>query len=166
MGNILFVGLNVQGSNNNFARNAEMDAEYFERNEAVNMYLRESYALAKKNDNQAVVVVIQANPKFETANSAAPDKDGFLDFRKVLEEETIAFDGKPVILLHGDSHYFRIDKPLRGTKSRRRLENFTRVETFGTPDIHWLIATVDYANPNLFIFEPRIVKDNVIKHSQ
>ena len=166
MGNILFVSLNVQGSNNNFARTPEMDAEYFERNEAVNAYLHESFALAKNNDNQAVVVVIQANPKFDTAKRAAPDKDGFRDFRTVLEEETIAFAGKPVILLHGDSHYFRIDKPLRGTKSKRRIENFTRVETFGTPDVHWLLATVDNSNPNMFIFEPRIIKDNVIDHSK
>lgn len=166
MGNILFVGLNVQGSNNNLARTPEMDTEYFERNEAVNVYLRESFTLAKKNDNQAIVVVIQANPRFEKMGRAAPDKDGFRDFRAVLEEETIAFTGKPVILFHGDSHYFRIDKPLRGTKSRRRLENFTRVETFGSPDVHWLLATVDYANPNLFLFEPRVIKDNVIDHSE
>jgi hypothetical protein len=28
----------------------------------------------------------------------------------LLREETVAFR-KPVVLVHGDSHYFRIDKP-------------------------------------------------------
>lgn len=42
---------------------------------------------------------------------------------------TIAF-GKPVAYVHGDSHYFRIDKPLLDANGIRAL-NFTRVETFG-----------------------------------
>ena len=33
-------------------------------------------------------------------------------------------------MLHGDSHYFRVDKPFQDSVGRR-LENFTRVETFG-----------------------------------
>ncbi len=163
-GNILFVGLNVQGSNNNFGRTPEMDKEYYERNDAVNAYLRESFAHAKKNRNLAIVINIQANPRFDVKKDADPSKDGYRDFRAVLEKETLAFKGKPVILVHGDSHYFRIDKPLYSSKSRRRIENFTRVETFGSPDVHWLLATVDYSNPNLFIFEPRIVKSNMIDH--
>jgi len=35
-----------------------------------------------------------------------------------------------VAYVHGDSHYFRVDKPFLDAKGRR-LENFTRVETFG-----------------------------------
>ena len=34
-------------------------------------------------------------------------------------------------------------KPLSGAKSQRRIENFTRVETFGNPDAHWLRVTAD-----------------------
>jgi hypothetical protein len=36
----------------------------------------------------------------------------------------------PVAAVHGDSHHFRIDKPLLDSQGRR-LENFTWVETFG-----------------------------------
>jgi len=35
-----------------------------------------------------------------------------------------------VVDVHGDSHYFRVDKPLLDTLGRR-LENFTGLETFG-----------------------------------
>jgi hypothetical protein len=47
-------------------------------------------------------------------------------FLLALRDEVIGFR-KPVAWVHGDSHYFRVDKPFQG----RRLENFTRVETFG-----------------------------------
>ena len=66
--------------------------------------------------------------------------------------------------MHGDSHYFRIDKPLQGRRSKRRIENFTRVETFGNPDVHWVRARVDAGDPNVFSFEQRIVKENLVRH--
>src|SRR6187200_2717305 len=56
--------------------------------------------------------------------------------------------GRPVAVVHGDSHYFRIDKPFLDAQGRR-LENFTRVETFGDHqengdnDVHWLRVDVD-----------------------
>lgn len=40
------------------------------------------------------------------------------------------------------------------------LANFTRVETFGARNTHWVSATVDPNDPNLFAFEPRIVAAN------
>jgi hypothetical protein len=47
--------------------------------------------------------------------------------------EAIAF-GKPVVLVNGDSHYFRIDKPYMRLPARESaIENVTRVETFGSP---------------------------------
>nr|QNO41811.1 hypothetical protein EABBNKNM_00026 [Methanosarcinales archaeon ANME-2c ERB4]QNO42734.1 hypothetical protein APGODIHH_00023 [Methanosarcinales archaeon ANME-2c ERB4] len=35
--------------------------------------------------------------------------------------------------------------------------NFTRVETFGAPDVHWIRATVDVNDPNLFSFKQGFV---------
>ena len=64
------------------------------------------------------------------------------------------------MLVHGDSHYFRIDKPL--VRQGALIENFTRVETFGPPDVHWVRATVDPGNPMVFVFEQRIVPENVL----
>jgi hypothetical protein len=85
--------------------------------------------------------------------------DGFADFMAALQEETSAF-GKPVVLIHGDWHYLRIDKPMRRATGTA-IENFTRVETFGQPDVHWLRATVDTADPNVFSFRQEIVKENI-----
>jgi hypothetical protein len=44
-------------------------------------------------------------------SSGAGDPDGFHDLLSELREKTIALR-KPVVLVHGDSHYFMIDKPL------------------------------------------------------
>jgi hypothetical protein len=41
------------------------------------------------------------------------------------------------------------------------IANFTRVETFGARNTHWVHATIDLNDPNLFKFEPRIVPENV-----
>ena len=72
---------------------------------------------------------------------------------------------RPVAYLHGDSHYFRIDKPFLNSKGQR-LENFTRVETFGdnqangTNDVNWLKVLVDPASREVFAYQPQIVPAN------
>lgn len=159
---VLFVGLHVVGSNNNLGRTASADAEYAGRNAANLAWLRQSFDLAATNGCRAVMIVIQANPNFDLP-ATSPQRTGFNDFLAALEEETLAARG-PVVLVHGDSHYFRIDKPLVGTRSGRRVEHFTRVETFGENDNHWVHVTVDPGNPNVFVFDQRIVAANLIRH--
>ncbi|MGR9117367.1 MAG: hypothetical protein ACU85E_16560, partial [Gammaproteobacteria bacterium] len=41
-----------------------------------------------------------------------------------------------------------------------RLENFTRVETFGNPNAHWVKVTVDRNSSNVFSFEQKFVEKN------
>jgi hypothetical protein len=65
-----------------------------------------------------------------------------------------------VALVHGDSHYFKVDRPLSRSSGGGVLANFTRVETFGARNTQWVSGTVDVTNPNLFVFEPRIVAAN------
>lgn len=94
----------------------------------------------------------------------APFPDGFKDFLTELRNQTIAF-AKPVVAVHGDSHYFRLDKPLLDS-SGRRLENFTRLETFGDHaenndnDVHWVKVEVDPSSREVFSFQPQIVPAN------
>ena len=72
---------------------------------------------------------------------------------------------KPVVLVYGDSHYFRVDKPLQDAQGRR-VENFTRVETFadnaanGLNDVHWVKVLVDPKSRDVFAFQPQIVPAN------
>jgi hypothetical protein len=156
MGNVMFVGLNVPGAINNFGQ-----PEFAERNAANIAWLRESFAFGKIEDRRAIMIIIQANPWPERGSTNRVHA-GFREFLSALEQETLAFE-KPVVLVHGDSHYFRIDKPLYG-RTQRRIENFTRVETFGHPDAHWLRVTVDPTDPQVFTFRQRIVKANLVQH--
>ena len=78
--------------------------------------------------------------------------------RHCFRAETLAFRGQ-VALVHGDSHYFKMDKPLNGPADGV-LANFTRIETFGARNTHWVSASIDPDNPNLFDFQPRAVAAN------
>ena len=156
-GRVVFAGLNVPGDDNHFGT-----PEFGPRNAANVSWIKDTFALASRERLRAVMFVMQANPNFDKPATNRL-RAGFNEMLKVLEQETLAF-GRPVVLVHGDSHYYRIDQPLMGTKSRRRIENFTRVETFGNPDVHWLKVSVDWRDPNVFTFRPQYVKKNLVNH--
>jgi hypothetical protein len=158
-GNVLFAGLNVPGDSNNFGQ-----PEARERNRANLAWLKEAFTQAATEKRSALMIIIQANPHFELPPTNRL-RVGFNELLSLLEQETIAFK-KPVVLVHGDSHYFRIDKPLVSSRSKRRLENFTRVETFGNPDVHWIRVQADERNPDVFTFQPEIVEKNLIDHQR
>jgi Calcineurin-like phosphoesterase len=159
--NVLFVGLHVVGSNNNLGQPpASSAAEFAARNAANLDWLRQSFAVARADQRKAVMIIIQANPLFELPPSD-PRRGGFNDTLAELATQTIAFD-RPVVLVHGDSHYFRIDKPMIGPRSGRRVEHFTRVETFGEFDNHWLHVGVEPDLPNVFAYDQRIVAANLV----
>lgn len=158
---VVFLAINMPGSNNNFGRTPEQDKEYADRNSANLAWIEESFASAKRINSKGIILVAQANPGFEL-DPADKRRSGYNDFIAALETETRNFPGQ-VVYVHGDTHYFRIDKPLpRFTDETQlpRLLNFTRVETFGSPNVHWLRAFYDPKNPNVFEFQQQIVPKN------
>jgi hypothetical protein len=168
-GGITFVTVHVVGSNNGLGRTAEGDVEYAERNTANLAWLRQGFAHARASQSRAIMILQQAHifPEFPPLPALlGTQPSGFTDLRALLEQETIAF-GKPVVLVHGDSHFFRIDKPFGARVGRGvttpAVENFTRVETFGSPNHHWVQVTVDADDPQVFTFRQRIVVPNVVK---
>ena len=156
-GGVIFAGLNVPGSDNHFGK-----PEFEPRNSANIAWIREAFAIATRENLRAVMLIMQANLHFDLPATNRVRR-GFNQMLRAIEEETLTFQ-KPVVLVHGDSHYFRIDQPLMASKSRRRIENFTRVETFGNPDMHWIKVRVDWRDPNVFQFRPQYVRKNLLKH--
>jgi hypothetical protein len=157
-GDVTFLGLNIPGSNNNRWRAPD---EYAARNEANLEWMRKGFDHAEADGSSAVMIAIQGDPGF----MRPPDKrTGYNDFLSTLEGETLAF-GKPVVLVHGDTHTFRVDKPMTSATIGQRVENFTRVETFGSPDVHWVRASVDTSDPNVFAFQPEIVEENTVEET-
>lgn len=63
---VLFITVHNVGSNNNWGRTPEMDAEYTDRNAANLTWLTQAFERAQKEQARAVVLFTQANPQFET----------------------------------------------------------------------------------------------------
>ncbi|MDP4302965.1 hypothetical protein [Leptothrix discophora] len=174
-GPVTFVGLNVPGSNNNVVMNAKectgksarkaancdaANAEYLERDAANIAWLDASFKAAKAAGSRGVVVVIQGDPGFDLPEtedldeSQAPGVSGYRNFMAEVSRQTTAFDGE-VLFVHGDTHAFKVDKPLHAPNNM--MTNFTRVETFGSPSLHWVKVTVTPGAASLFRIEPVIV---------
>lgn len=171
-GPVVFIGLNVQGSNDNYpyagvdgetrsaAEIARQRAEEIARKAANIEWLRDGFDYAKRVRARGVMVIWQADPNFNNDQHLADTRsyDAYPAYVDALRAVTLAFRGQ-VALVHGDGHYFKVDKPLNGPADGV-LANFIRVETFGARNTHWVSAHVDPTNPNLFEFEPRIVSAN------
>lgn len=155
-GGVLFVGLNLPGSDNNYhgtTRNGGPVAEFLVRSAANRVWLQQAFALAREKKLPGLMIVIQANPEFEAA-SAQHSKPAYAEFLQQLRDETMAFTGQ-VVLVHGDSHLQKIDQPLLDAAGKEVVKNFTRVETYGYPFMGWIKATVDVSDPQVFKFSPR-----------
>lgn len=178
LGGVLFVTVHIVGENDNWGRTPEMDAEHKERKAANVAWLKEAFSEAKRTNSRGLVILSQANPGFETVwpegaktryflrfvprGQPVPSRPlAFNDYLQTLADELEGYE-RPVAYLHGDTHLFRIDKPLYSRKTNRSFENFTRVETFGWPDTHWVRVTVDPVDPQLFRFKAEIVPENVV----
>lgn len=167
--------VHVVGSNNNLAPWSGIDttdtvatpradrvAEFQAREAAALAWVDATFDQAIARDSAGVVIAIQANPLFELASTHG-ERQGFNAFLARLADRSKAF-GKPVLLTHGDSHYFRLDKPLVLAKlpsGTAALENFSRLENFGSPSVHWVEVFVDARDPNVFSVVPHLVPGNV-----
>lgn len=177
VGRVMYATLNVQGSCNNLCDEAPDPQEYAARNAANIAWMKETFEEAKARKSVALMLISQANPGWDLSDpTRAPlrnpktleqtdgQPDGFKDFLLALRAEAIAFR-KPISYVHGDSHYFRIDKPFLDALGRR-IENFTRVETFGNNaangnnDVQWLKVTVNPKSREVFSYQPQIVPGN------
>jgi len=151
---VLMVGLNIPGSNNNW-KNRGDNREFNARLEANTAWLAAAFAHARSQRLRGVMVVLQANPDFEgeeaAKHAARPGfRDGYAEFRSQLAGEARAF-GAPVLVVHGDTHSHRIDKPLKDAGGAP-VANVTRLETFGSPGLGWVKVTIDADDPAVFRF--------------
>ena len=177
LGGVTYATLNISGSCNNLCDTAPDPDEFAARNAANIAWTKDTFAQAKARGSAAVMLITQADPGFDLSDGTrAPlrdpktlaetdgQPDGYQQFLSALRDQVIAF-AKPVAYVYGDSHYFRIDKPFLDSQGRR-LENFTRVETFGdnqangNNDVHWVKVFVDARSREVFAYQPQIVPGN------
>lgn len=151
-GGVLFVGLNVQGSNNNLGRTPGMDAEYRSRMSAVFAWLEDGLKLAEERGLSGMLIFTQGDPDFE-GKMRRKGPDGFAEFRSALRDLALRFT-KPVLFVNGDTHFYKLDKPLADPATGRPIPNFTRVVVFGSPQTRWIQAEIDPSSPRLFELSP------------
>ena len=166
----------MPGSNNNLVlsakecsaksvrKTAQCDAagaEYLERDSANIAWLVASFAQAKAQKAAGIVLVLQADPGFDLPETEDIDEStalGFVGYRNFMDavvKETEQFAGQ-VLFVHGDTHFFKVDKPLYSPT--KMLANLTRLQTFGSPSLHWVRVAVDTASANVFTVHPVVVR--------
>jgi hypothetical protein len=159
VGDILFLTLHVVGSNNNRGIGTG-PLEFGERNDANVAWLRSSFARATREGLQGIAIFMQANPTLTplVQPGQPPRASGFTEFNAEFARLAAEFNGH-VALIHGDTHTFRIDQPLKDPQGRIRT-NVTRAETYGNPSFHALIMNVHPGTASVFRFEPLVVPTN------
>jgi hypothetical protein len=127
---VLFATLNVPGG----ANNARHDpAEFRARSAVVAQWLQQSFQVARDARLPAIVIFMHANPW------ASPTGHyfGYRELLAALDAETRKFSGS-VLLVHGDTHRYRVDHPAIHPDGGTAPANFTRVEVFGYPSMNWV----------------------------
>jgi hypothetical protein len=190
-GRIIYVALNMPGSNNGFQNansatgvanpyRAAMDTEYAARNAANVAWLNAAFDAAQADPTIAAVFVAAQANVFERFLEPGQGYtiSGYADFVTTLRNRTVQFN-KPVVLAHGDTHYFRVDRPMTGTypacvggsnapctsvavpgSPTDRIDNLLRLEVFAQNDVHWVKVFVDEEDPDVFSFSPQRVAAN------
>lgn len=146
---------------------AAATAEYKARNVKNLEWLQAAFQEARDKNYAGILIAVQADVYTSTELSDGgfqevflpglhPATNGYADFFHTLMAETLNYTGQ-VLLVHGDSHYFRLDKAMVDADGRA-IPNFTRVEVFGEADNSWVEMTVDPKSENVFEFKPVVLK--------
>lgn len=128
----LFVTLHIVGSNNRFdPKDPRAEAEFLARDRANIAWIQDAFRLAKSKGYVAIAFFLQADVLLGgDRHENFPPSSGFrTSFGQTLLPLAKEF-GKPVLIVHGDSHDFTVDSIyiLEG----RKLNNVTRLEVPGS----------------------------------
>ncbi len=158
---VLFVTLNVPGDNNNYKTAGGRNGEYEDRLEANRQWLARAFAVARQRKAPGVVIMMQADPLFEDGweRRRAPNlldgllrrrpHDGYLALKRQLRTLTRDYDGA-VLLIHGASQTFLLDRPLKDEDGRPD-PHVMRARTYGSPTLdQWLEVSVTPGRTPLF----------------
>ena len=163
---VVFATLDIQGSNDDLASWGSplppnpgtyptQAQERAARSQANSAWLVKTFQLARDNNAAGIVLAFQAD--MWDVTSAL---NGFDDIVRQIGTLAAAF-GKPVLLLEGDSHLFRVDQPYTPSSplfgvhaSTPVATNVTRIVVEGDGNrTEYLRLTVDPRSPNLFSWE-------------
>lgn len=147
---VLFMTAHVPGSDNNRPPETGPQPpgaaeEWPVRNAANLAWIEAGFAEAARTGSRAVVVAIQAD-MFYRDRCGRGTVAGHLDTRRVLAEQARRF-GRPVLLVHGDSHFYLLDRPVA------EAPNLQRLMVPGDQDVRAVVVRVDPAAAEPFAFD-------------
>jgi hypothetical protein len=166
---VVFAAVNIAGSNNdgapwgaplpadaaNYPSQAEEQATRARANAA---WIAKTFAVARETEAPGVVLLFQA----DMWDQAEPDLSGYDALVQQIGTLAARF-GKPVLLLEGDSHVFRVDNPFSTTSVLHAIHantpvanNVTRIVVEGSGGrTEYVRLTVDPRRnaPSLFAWE-------------
>jgi Calcineurin-like phosphoesterase len=166
--NVVFSAVNVPGSNNDLVPwfgttplSAAQQNEYSGRLAADLEWINAAFNTAGQTGAAGVAILMQAD-MWDTS-ALAPGGDGLTGFDPIVQRiGTLAHHfGKPVLILQGDSHSYRVDHPFTSTDplygihplapDNLEAPNVTRVVVDGSANAaDYLKLTVDPAAPGVF----------------
>lgn len=132
--NVVFASVNIPGPDNH---RAAMPAESKRRTPALLDWMRDAFRIARERKAPALVLATQAD--LFSGNSA------YAEILKPLAEESRRYGGE-VLVVHGDTHVYRFDKPLVDPDTGAAIANVTRVEVPGSPFVNWVYVTITVEN--------------------
>lgn len=155
--NVMFATAHIVGSNNGsmpwkgLGHTTETPEQKWERRlrtfhavEWINTVFRE----AARNNDRAVVLSVHAD-MFYKNNPSDKYNSEFTPIVRQLAHNAIAF-GKPVYLLNGDTHTYRVNKPLTEGSAFmeyygvQEVPNLTRIQVDGSKNANnWLKVTIN-----------------------
>jgi len=190
IGGVLFVTLNVPGSNNHYLDAGGRNGEFEDRTIANAFWLDHAAEYAKRRKLKSIVVLIEGDPDFTRYErrerfawlgfGRRQPRDGYLEFKRALVELAHSFSG-PVLLIHSSAATlvggtpermngslksaepapFRIDRPLRDDKGAL-VANFTRLQIRGTArQPEWIEVHADPARWPVFRIDAHVLADPV-----
>jgi hypothetical protein len=144
---VVFVTVHAIGSNDNKGFDAANDAEQRCRALANAAWLDGAFRLAAGAGQRGLAIVTHVNPWSE--------KSGVHDALVARVAAGAKALAKPVLFVHGDTHFYQSDHPFRDIDGRT-VGNLRRVEVFGSPIVGWVRVTVDPGDPALFSVSPQL----------
>jgi hypothetical protein len=134
---IVFVALNIPGSNNDgFPWNGGVGSPFLNeparlqevaKRNAVNLrWLDRAFRMAQAKKAAGLLIAIHADMWHLSAMVPGGNRlKGYDEFVQALAHQAVAF-GRPVLLINGDSHLYEVDRPLDPTDRTGCVETMSR----------------------------------------
>ncbi len=142
------------------------EAEHKQLMEAAIAWIDEIFTAAAANDSKGVFIATQVDPYIYTVSpyllkllckTCSYVRPGYEALDQRLRHHAKTFT-KPIVLAVGDTHIFRVDKPLYD--GNNVVEHFTRVEGFGHPNVHWVRIVVNPDSSEVFEIHQELIEEN------